>query len=471
MYGSKLIEVLSSLRPGEWKDLEVFLESPYFNRNPDLLRLAQMLKKEKPRFKEERIDRYVIFGKLFPQKAPDDKEIRYQMSSLLKLVMRFLGQQVYQQKALLSESHILEACEGRNLKKHYRHHLRQLEKQSEAHPFRDENYYYHRFLLADVETRYFHRKRVRTYDSNLQETVNSLDDYYLITKLRLTCELINRQNILSASYDIRLVDELLTYLNGYDFARIPAMEMYFQILCLLTAEDAHPHFRRLKHLMGDHFDLFPEPARKEIFSYAQNYCIQQIKNGDANYHEELFGIYEEGLRTGLLIEEGVLSPWKFKNIVSNGLGLGKFQWVENFMNEFGGKITEEFRETALVYNRAHLYYHQKRFSDALKTLNTVEFSDIYYALGTRKILLMIYFEQGEIESLLSLVSSFKLFLRRNKLISEVNKKAYLNFVTLAQAVFKYQEGRGEERKELEMQIRETQPLVEENWLMKMLDCG
>ena len=471
MYGSKLIDVLKTLSPAAWKELELFLASPYFNRNNDLLRFAALLRKESPDFKEERIDRYLLFSKLFPDEAVEDKVIRQYMSALLKLVERFLGLQLYEREHLLVESHILKACEDRNLQKHYRHHRRQLEKKTEGHPYRDEHYYYYRFLQADLETHNVHRKRVRSYDHNLQETVDYLDDFYLITKLRLTCELINRQNILSATYDIRLVDELLNYLQGYDFEKIPAMEIYYRILKLLTAKDTHIHFQRLKFLMQTEFGLFPEHSQKEIFSYAQNHCIQQIKQGNTGYHEELFGIYEEGLRTGLLIEEGGLSPWKFKNIVSNGLGLGKFEWVENFMDEFSSLIREEFRATALAYNRAHLYYHRKDYSSALKTLNTVEFSDIFYALGTRKIMLMIYFEQGEVESLLSLISSFKLFLRRNKLISEGNRQAYLNFTNLLHTLYRHQEGKGEAREELERQIRETRPLVEEAWLLKMLDCG
>ena len=471
MYGSKLIDVLKTLTPAAWKELELFLASPYFNRNQDLLRLAVLLRKESPTFKEERIDRYLLFAKLFPDEAAEDKVIRQHMSGLLKLVERFLGMKLYESENLLVESHILKACEDRDLKKHYRHHRRQLEKKTEGHPFRDERYYYYKFIQADLDTQYVHRKRKRSYDHNLQETVDYLDDFYLITKLRLTCELINRQNILSATYDIRLVDELLNYLQGYDFEKIPAMEIYFRILKILTASDTHPHFQRLKSLMQTELRLFPETSQKEIFSYAQNHCIQQIKRGNTGYHEELFGIYQEGLRSGLLIEEGGLSPWKFKNIVSNGLGLGKFEWVENFMDEFSGLIREEFRDTALAYNRAHLYYHRKEYSTALKTLNTVEFSDIFYALGTRKIMLMIYFEQKEVESMLSLVSSFKLFLRRNKLISEGNRQAYLNFTNLVQALYRFQESDGEDREELETQIRETQPLVEEAWLVKMLDCG
>ena len=324
MHGSKLIDVLSCFGMAEWKELEFFLKSPYFNRDPNLTKLAMLLKKEAPDFKEEKIDRYLLTGKLFPKRALEDKEIRYLMSSLLKLVERFLGQQMYETKPFLTKFHVLEACEARNLKKHYRQQLKQLEKKTDSHPLRDEHYYYQRFLRAVVETRYFQRQRVRTYDHNLQETVDYLDEFYLITKLRLTCELVNRQNILSASYDIRFVDELLNYLKGYDFEKVPAIAMYFHVLKLLTAENTHPHFQSLKVLIQDSFHLFPEHSQKEIFSYAQNHCIKQIKNGIAEYHEELFGIYQEGLKTGLLMEEGVLSPWKFKNIVSNGLGLGKF---------------------------------------------------------------------------------------------------------------------------------------------------
>lgn len=464
MKNSKLISVLGSLEKKEWKALAEFLASPYFNKNKDLCRLLELLRKEFPAFDPDRTDRYFIWRKLFPRKAPEEQEIKYLMSSLLRLVERFLGQQDFESVPMLQEFHIINACEERNLGKHYRLYRKRLEKAAREHPYRNEHFYLHQHQLAGVAAKYFWKQQVRTFDQNLQDTVNFLDDFYLITKLRLTCELINRQNILSSSYDIRLVDELLSYLGHYDYESVPAMDIYYRILLLLTSEPTHDQFRRLKKLLATHLSLFPDREKKEIYSYAQNFCIQMIKKGEHEFLEELFQLYQTGLDQDLLMEDGVLSPWKFKNIVSGGLRLGYFEWVEKFIRDYHAYLPEDFRETAMQYNQANLLYHKGRHHEAMRLLSRVEFSDVFYSLDTRKMMLMIYFELGETEALLSLIASFRLYLRRNKLISERNRKAYKHFVSAVQTLFRMEEGKSDV--DFEKYIGEMQPVVEEEWLLK-----
>lgn len=471
MFGSKLLDILETLNKKEWKSLDTFLRSPYFNKNQDLVRLLDLLKTAGPVFKEEAVDRYWLWSKLYPDRASEDQEIRYLMSNMLRLVEQFLGQQVYEGHHLLNRQHILEACHRRNLKKHYRHYIRQMEKQHEAFPYRDEAFYHYQYQLEGVKTEYVHRHNPRSFDSSLQSTVNSLDDYYLIVKLRLTCELINRQNIVSATYDIRLVDELMGFIQESDLKRVPAMEIFYRILNLLTSSDPLPHFQRLKVLIRENLDRLPMLSWQHIFSYAQNFCIRKIKQGEQSFSDELFVLYQEGISTGILLDQEKLSPWKFKNIVSVGLSLEKFSWVENFVNEYEHRLPVEFRLTAMAYNRANIAFHQRAYSDALKTLGQVEFSDVFYALGTRKMMLMIYFERRDEEALLSLISSFRLFLKRNKLISEGNRGAYRNFIQWVQTLNRKRGLKVTEKERMAEEIKATQPLVEERWLLQMVQVA
>jgi hypothetical protein len=82
-------------------------------------------------------------------------------------------------------------------------------------------------------------------------------------------------------------------------------------------------------------------------------------------------------------------------------------------------------------------------------------------------MLMIYFEQGAEEAMVSLIAAFRTYLRRNKLISESNREAYSNFINLLNAIYK----RSESPEKLVEKIANTQPLVEENWLQKKVKNG
>ena len=59
-----------------------------------------------------------------------------------------------------------------------------------------------------------------------------------------------------------------------------------------------------------------------------------------------------------------------------------------------------------------------------------------------------------------------MFLRRNKLISDSNREAYQNFVKLAAQLFRIPKRNIQNLKKFEMDLQNTQPLVDEEWLME-----
>lgn len=469
MHNSKLVALLRTFEAPDLRRVEDYLASPYFNKNLNLLQLFRALRPLAPTFPAEQCDRFEIWEAAHPGRPGSDQEIASQMNALLKQLEAFLGMERYQNEQPLKDLHMLEAFERRNLEKNYRLQLKRIHQELATETARNERHFMHCYQVAGVEVREMLNNQVRTYDANLQQMVDYLDDFYLISRLRLTCELINRQSILSGSYDTRLAGELMAYLRNYDHEKVPTMAAYYLVLRLLTGESTAEDYPRLADLLTHQTASFGQEDWRELFSYAQNYCIRQVKAGESIYLEKLFVLYRAALETGSLLEDGILSAWKYKNIASVGLQLQEFAWVEGFIQHYRTKLPVEFQENAFAYNLADLLYHRGEYEQALKNLLKVEFTDVFYSLGTRKMMLMIYFEQGATEAMLSLISSFKLFLRRNQLISESNRKAYSNFVNLVHALYRASES-GDTYK-LEAQIAATQPLVEEAWLLEKARRG
>jgi len=97
-------------------------------------------------------------------------------------------------------------------------------------------------------------------------------------------------------------------------------------------------------------------------------------------------------------------------------------------------------------------------------MNKVEFSDIYYSFDTKKMMMKIYFEKGEIDALLSLINSFKVFIKRNQSVSEANKLAYENFILVINQFLKNTQQRT--APELLDSIKNLKPLADRNWLLE-----
>lgn len=470
MHNSKLVALLSTFRPAELRRMEEYLSSPYLVKGQNLIPLYRALKAAAPDFAPEACDRFEVWERAHPGRPGSEQEIASEMNALLRQAEAFLGIEQYLQKDALCALHVLEAFERRPLEKNFRHQLKRIHRRLDAETTRNEQHYWRRYQAAGIEVRAMLNRQVRTYDANLQQMVDYLDDFYLISRLRLTCELVNRQSILSGSYDTRLAGGLMAYLRNYDHEKVPVMAAYFMVLRLLIGEAGPDSYQRLSELLIHHAHDFGDEDWRELFSYAQNYCIRQVRAGEPGYLAELLSLYRSALDMGALLEEGVLSAWKYKNIASVGLRLAEYAWVEEFIHRYKPKLPGDLRENAFAYNLADLHYHRREYDLALRKLLQVEFTDVFYSLDTRKMMLMIYFEQGETEAMLSLISSFRLFLRRNQLISESNRLAYTHFVSLVHAIYRASEAVTDLDK-LRQQISDTQPIVEEAWLLEKASQG
>lgn len=463
MDNSKLIDLLRTFSTKELREMGEFIHSPFFNKNEELARFYDQLRKLAPNFPEKKLKREYVFKQLYPRQPYDDKQLNYLMSFTLKLAEQYIGYTHFKQSDVLEKVHIMSSYDERNLEKHYQFILNQVGKSLDELPYRDIEFYHQQYLLADISNRHFLKQKIRKYDDRLQVAADYLDQFYLARKLRYCCEMLDRRKSIAADYQLKFVEELKAYIAKHQEMRTPAVEVYYTVLNMLETQEQQ-YFAQLKGLLAKYSKLFPVDDLKDIYSYAINYSIRQVNQGNQQYLEELFELYKDTLRQEILFENDRLSPWAYKNIIGVGLRLRQFDWTENFIREYNERLAPEFQDNALHYNLAELYYYRKDFDQALSHLNRVEFSDIYYSLDTKKMMLKIYYEQEEIDALYSLMASFKMYLKRTKLISPNNRTAYQNFVQVLGQLIKRDP---KQYKEIEEQLNNPAPLGDRKWLKDM----
>ncbi|NRB65012.1 MAG: hypothetical protein HRU40_18655 [Saprospiraceae bacterium] len=475
MEQSKIVQYLSNL---DRKDLEKFVQfvaSPYFNQHEPTRNLLLLIIKEKSR-KKPRLQKEFIFSKLYPNSVYDEQKLYNIMSNLKKLLNRFLAQLQFEMTPLQEELHTVTWAYDKNHFSFFTNRAKHLGKQLEKAPYKNQDYYYSNYRLNSMMGYYRVQYIDRSKSNELKSMLDYLDKYYILEKLRNSCHLAANRMLMNTQYNFSLLDNVLDYIeqNVAQFASEPSIVLYYTIINTLRKDETERHYQDLRKILEEDYHLLNASEQQDLYSFTYNYCIRKINQGKNEYQQELFELYKQGLKSGILLTQGVINEWDYKNITTLGCGLQEFEWTESFINTYKAHLPEHQRENAYNYNLANLFYNKKQFDKTIRTLNQVQFTDIKYHLNTTFLLLRTFYAKQDTEALLSLIETFRVYIIRNKKITTEQKKGYTNFLRFAKRlvlirhkedVFSKSDLQSQLQK-LIAHIRETENVINRQWLLK-----
>ena len=432
---SKIIKYIKDLGVREREQFYQFVSSPYFNQHDKTRELLDVILANIEHSKGK-LEREPLFKKLFPKEQFDEQKLHNVMSYLKKLYHRFLAQQYFEKQPLRSQLFTMEAAYESNQFDLLTNRARQLEKVMQQHPHHNGDYHFvnYRFnhLLGFYSGGYVDRANTEPF----QKMLHHLDRYYILEKLRNCCHLTANTMLFSTAYDFGFLEELLAYVQAHleDFENDTPILLYYTILMTMREESDPAHYDRLKAILSHKTDRLTADEGYDLYNFANNYCIRQIKQGNSQYQRELFNLYQQGISGELMLNNGLISEWDYKNIITLGCSLKEFEWTEHFINDYKDKLLAARRENAYNYNLANFYYNKKLYDKALEVLRDVQFTDVTYHLNTTFIQLRIYYDLRDTEAFHGLIETFRIYVIRNRKITTVEKKGYTNLLRFAKSL-------------------------------------
>lgn len=463
---NKLISIISSFSKVELNRLKKYILSPYFNSNTELTELFYIIE-----------DQYVtgaislnkekVWSRIKPDTPFNDLKSRKLFSDLLKLTEQFLAQEIYEQEDLQKANYLLKSIGTRNLNKLFSTSISNAERLSKKASFKESRFYFDQYQreknIYEIST----ADHDRSSEGNLVKIINNLDYFYLAEKIRYLCEMLIREDVISMEYDVLFRDEIMNHLDKYKYEDVPLVSIYYHMYLTLKFDNDDYYFN-FKKLLDENLQIFPKYEAKEIYTAAINYCIKKINKGDDKFLNEFLEL-NESLLANNIIAENELSPWKFKNIVTVALKLSKFKWVEDFIETYKDKVSENYRDNAITFNKAQLYFYQKKYEELLPLLLQVDYEDFTYSLNSRLFTVITYYELEESDALISYLDSFRTYLKRQKSISDKRKKNYLNFLSNIRKLVRYNQNRKVDLLKLKVDITSTSDTVSKEWLLEKID--
>lgn len=446
---------------------EKFVISPYFNQREDIIKLVSHYKKEikkrSPALKNEDINKAV-----YQNQKINEQNLRLLYSRTLSLFKDFLKIDVNPDKSDHSDGNLAAELFKLGSEEMFVKTIAKNKKLLQEKGHRDLTYYK---ALYDLELQYYDyiSEHVRSKEVNLQEKTDCLDIYYFASKLKHACLILGHQAVYKKSYDTDSIDHIITYLDSKnDFVEEnPVLAIYYYCYKSMTSSDHESYYAKFKHFKDDFEQEIRKSEIREVYILAINYCIRRINSGNKVYYDELFDLYKKGIENDCLLTNNVLSQYTYKNVVSLGLVLKKYDWVEKFLYKYQENLDLKYRNSYFTYNLAKLKQEQKLYGEAMSLLVHFNPDDTLMALASKKELIKMYFELKEFTSLESLLQSMDKYLDRKKGLG-YHKTHYKNIIKYSRKLMNLAPYDKEEREKIKGQIESAEMSSEKDWFLAQL---
>lgn len=479
MYHTKLLETVRSLDARERTRWREYVHAGLFNRHEGLRRLCDYILEVSPDLEQEALQKKRAFEHLFGAGAAyNELKMNNLISDLYFLLLDFLAFLRFETDRLVRLGHIADELLARNLDKQAAGALERYRKELERRPDRTAGWLRHERHWWEAAEVLHSRQARRSAGEHLRRQADALDLSFALDKLRMTVVMLSRNALAVVQADDRprWLNELRQWCHADDlFRQYPPVQVYLAALDLVEKPE-NRHFEALREVLDQHDLLFPPDEQTALYQLALNYCIRRINDGFSEAYSDALTLYRTMLDRGLLLRQGRLSQWTYKNITAAGLRSGAFAWTEDFLYRYRDTLHPSERENAFAYNLAELHFEKQDFAGALRALQNVEFTDFTYQLGAKTLQLKCFYALGEWEALTALLDSTRQLLRRNRSLSNFGKTTNLNFLRLLRQIKYWKQNQSfhpsrrwqAERQQLQDEIERTKPLAQKDWLLKCI---
>jgi hypothetical protein len=314
----------------------------------------------------------------------------------------------------------------------------------------------------------------RSPNDNLQALLQAEEQAFVARKLRTVCIAISYQNVYKKDYDFGVLTQLLPHIVAQNWQETtPAIGAYYYLYYMITSENGLPFFSILVGKLSEYQGVFEAEEYKSLYVGVLNFAIQEVNKYGINKHgrtfvQQLFGLYQNGVQQGYLLDKGYLSPVTYKNIVAIGLWLGETDYVHIFLENYRTALPAADRKAYYEYNLARYYFTIKDYKNAMPLINQMTTTQHFLLLDSKLMLLKMYFELKEYDVLDAHLRNFAQFLHRKRSVLSYHQANYKNIIALTKQLMLLETLKKQEIDALRETICSTNPLTEREWILAQL---
>lgn len=478
MFNSQLIDLLRHFSPDQLSEFRLFVASPFFNREgfaQETALLLGFILKAAPSFAEEDLEREAAYQLVFPDAPLVKGKLDKVMSELHQLAKEFISVQRYMRPEHEFERLMDQAdfYRTQGLSKRHEGLMQRLDEYLKDDGQHDEAFFYRDFLLNSEIHTFSNTYNLKRGDVHIQATLESLDLFYLLSKINLLNLYLIQQKVTRLTMPEGMLQTIKEsqlperYADSY-----PALFLSYKTFQLLEQEHTDAQaFDELSRLLTENEAAISPEHLKSLFAHLRNCCVLLVNSGRKDLLPTLLALQKQHLTRGYLYHNHEITPSAFLSIVNNALRLKEYDWTKNFISEHRGRITGDNTTQDYYHLGLAIYlFHSGQHEKALDVLPAI-FQELECLLLARRLELKIYYEQDS-DLLPYKMSAFKMYLSRTSqsVLSPILRDLNTNFINFLFQLHRtplLDKGRAQR---IATRIRQAEVLADREWLIERAEA-
>ncbi len=468
MINSKIIQLYSKLNKEEKTLFKKWVRSPVHNQNKDVVQFFDYIT-SKRKLTERVLTKEKIFAAIYPNKKYDDLRLRHLMTLGVEQLESFVCFFMQKKNKFLQKKHLMDFYKERNLDKFIEQEFTKTTALQAKESIRGKGYYYNGYQLELKKLRFFTQKHgVDTH--NIPKLLDRHSILMVIEVLTNACIAVNANYMDQRNnYKVLFLEEVLEVVEGGRYKDVVAVQFYFNAYKCAVYDKDTSYFYALNQLLLEEQQKMKREFIIDLYYIAINYCIRRInRESNVTFLNELFVLYQLGIKDGLLLKYGVLSRFSYKNIITLGLTLKEVDWVAEFIEQQTPLVEKAHRANYHLFAEILLAYEKKEYQRTLTLLGQADLNDLFFNIAIKKIQIKVYYEMELFDLLEPFLNSFDVYLRRNaKMLNQYEDNR--NFIKLSRRLLYLKPYDTEGLEKLRKEVNGKNFTLSRDWIVKQLN--
>ncbi len=428
MKNTKLIKLLQTFSPAEIKKFRDFVNSPYFNKNKNILKLNNELEKHYPDFDQEKMNEELIYRKVFRTGKYDYFKIKNIISDLYNLGLEFLKQQSNIFTSFSGDYNMIAQLRDRKL---WNYHTKFVENYLEKFcktQIKDRFYLYNEYLLL-TEKQISNILKKPNSTETIQESFNSFHDFTLLSLLRFYALMlhVNKEN--RSAFEMKMFDDVYNYIIKEDNFTNPTIIIYKYII-LLTVTRSNRYYTTLKQQYFRKFSSLSYEDAYYAHMYIFGYCMDKFNiDADRDFISECYDLFKLAFEYNM-VSLGILLYPDYVNYVKVFMRYGDKKLTMEFINKYKHHLPEEQSENCINFCNAYIAHREGNLKPALALISKVNFPLQILKVQVKILQIQLNFELEYYEETRVQAEYFRKSMLKEEQISPDIKQSIFGFLKL-----------------------------------------
>jgi len=434
MKDTKLSEILLKLTKIEFRNLEEFLQSPFFNKNQNILKLYYIFKENYPQLSSGMLVQTEIFKQIFPKEKFDDVKSRKLISNFTKLVEQYLVILELENNKVNTNIILLGAFKDRNITKSFES-LKQVILKEKTLGIKMNEKYYRDMVSLYQQMLSFHADTISPeYELLIQKLEEAQNYKFVISKLNINYLINYIKNNSNKNFNqrnwvfeeaVKFVEDNKDVIKGEH----PVVYLHYLNYKMTFDESNSDAYKEMKGFIEEHVDQIDNASIRFFLMNMNNYCVKLYWNGSNEALSDILRINSYLDDRDILFIDKKVNANNFLTVVNLSLKLNAVQWVENFLNKYKDRLPEELKDSTIYLTLSRILFAKKDFDKSLFALGKVRYINYFYYINSKLLLCKLYYELNYLKEISSIIESIKQFQKRNDNIPNAMNKAINNFLS------------------------------------------